>query len=81
VIVTLDQLGNHQSQDTHVLAVNVLWPDPLTDSQVAAHVVSDIVASSYPPSSLSHWQDGPYINEITDLAVPGLEALTETNHV
>ena len=32
-----------QRHEIHILAASVLWPDPLTDDQVEAHVMTDLL--------------------------------------
>jgi len=49
---------------TCIIAVNVLWPDPLTPEQVEAHVMGDLL------HDFSHdvdweWTVGPEVREIT----------------
>lgn len=56
----------HIRDTTHILAVNVLWPDPLTDEQVEAHVMADILREdNYSHDVDWEWLHGPEVREIS----------------
>ena len=51
---------------THILAVNVLWPDPLTEMQVEAHVMADLLREhDYSHDVDWEWTHGPEVREIS----------------
>lgn len=64
VVTDLDAILD--CEKTYTLAVNVLWPDPLTDMQVEAHVISDLLREdNYSHDVDWEWTHGPEVREIS----------------
>lgn len=66
VVVTDYDEGPEPLEETHILAVNILWPDPLDEMQVEAHVMADILAGGdYSHDVDWEWIHGPEVREIS----------------
>lgn len=62
--------GYEEIEDYHILAVSVLWPEPLDEMQVEAHVMADLLREyEHDHSPAWAWVHGPTVTEITDPAL------------
>lgn len=64
VVTDLDAILD--CEKTYTLAVNVLWPDPLDEMQVEAHVMADLLREhDYSQDVDWEWTHGPEVREVS----------------
>lgn len=78
----------HIRETTHILSVSVLWPEPLDDMQVEAHVVGDLLRDhNYSQDVDWGWNHGPDVRKVSEaeqlraLGVPEMFIIEEPDHV
>lgn len=67
VVVTDFDRGRDADEMTHILAVNVLWPEPMDEMQVEAHVMGDLLREhGYSHDVDWDWTHGPDVREVSE---------------